>query len=153
MNDNRRDLDDFAREASNFRSLCRSMGNRAREVSKPIAGLLYVLEETVYRETQEVLIAWGGVVPADAAPPVAAKPAKERARAPKGQGQHRHKFTLAGNTKCLCGAERQRAPKGGAAPAERPIAEARTIPLLGDDRPDRFDGGAFGSSSAADGRR
>jgi hypothetical protein len=72
-------------------------------------------------------------------------------RAPKGQGAHRHKFDGAG--KCACGAERQRAPKGSAKPLD---AAARTAPLplgggvprpIGDDVPDKFDGGAFGSSS------
>lgn len=96
-----------------------------------------------------------------------AKRAPAGKRAPKGQGEHRHKFNEAGVCDLMshgvqCGAKRQRAPKGAA--AAKPDAAARTLSLpappfhsavprpIGDDVPDRFDGGAFGSSSTSERR-
>jgi hypothetical protein len=139
--------------ALNFRELLSRQAHKLmlhRENAQ--AGALFVFERLVYQHAGNVL---GWYV---SAAPMATedKPAKRAAggkRAPKGQGAHRHKFNEAG--KCACGAERQRAPKGSAKPLD---AAARTAPLplggggvprpIGDDVPDKFDGGAFGSSSA-----
>ncbi len=117
-----------------------------------VAGAALVAERIMSQHFGHVLAALASIVAMEA-PPEPARPtrgAPAGKRAPKGQGQHRHKFDGAG--KCSCGAERQRAPKGSAAPAQRPSAEALTVSLLpiGDDRPDRFDGGAFGTSSATE---
>jgi hypothetical protein len=93
----------------------------------------------------------GAAAIAEAAP--ATKPTRKRA--PKGQGSHRHKFD--GADKCACGAERQRAPKGGGPapgvlPAVGPPPNYRAPRPIGDDAPDRFDGGAFGTSGTGDRR-
>lgn len=82
-------------------------------------------------------------------------------RAPRGSGGHRHKFNAAGV--CECGAKRQRAPRGSSLRGDPvPSAEARTVNIPGTDgggvprpigdAPDKFDGGAFGSSGTGDRR-
>ena len=161
----RRDLEDFNTAAGNFRSICRTMGNRTREHFKQIAGALYVLEEIVYREAQEVWLLWAAQLPQELPPedeqrqrPAKRKAAAGAARAPKGQGSHRHTFGPDGICSS-CGDKRLRAPKGSATtPAERPSAEARTVPLplptsrrpIGDSADDPFEGGTFGSSGTGD---
>jgi hypothetical protein len=143
-----RDKEEFERTAYNFRGQISTLATRLMdEGAHDAAGKALVLERLIYGHANALSLALSAVLPAVAPEPdpERRKRASAGKRAPKGQGAHRHEFGDDGA--CACGAKRQRAPKGS--------AEARTVPLplavaprapLGDDAPDRFDGGTFGSS-------
>jgi len=117
-----------------------------------LGGLLFCAVQVITDQSGDLDRHYGNgeIDPATQAPPKTAKPSHGK-RAPKGQGAHRHKFDPDG--RCNCGAARRRAPKGSG--VVRESVEARTPPLpqinsrptIGDNVPDRFDGGTMGSSS------
>ena len=134
------------------------------------AGRLLVFDRIGAEHFGDLFYWFAQRVPADEP---AEKPAAKRAkgtRAPKGSGEHRHKYNdrdVCGIlvNGALCGAKRQRAPKGGEKPAA-PSAEARTgalafpgggnadrHPPIGPHGEDPFAQGAFGSSSATERNR
>lgn len=132
-----------------------------------VGGALLVLERSSRKDFADVM-GWFAQATAAADPPgTPARRGGERKRAPKGQGEHRHKYNERGVcgllvNGALCGAPRQRTAKGSAKPAAAPPSpEARTVPIAftgygkgtppppdGDE--DRFAGGAFGSSSTTE---
>jgi hypothetical protein len=120
--------------------------------ARPLDAETVALAAVVLGEQARALAMTEAVPEPEPEPAPAGKRKAGGKRAPKGQGAHRHKFDADGQ--CNCGARRMRAPKGSAKPLD---AAARTAPLplggpavprpIGDDVPDKFDGGAFGSSS------
>jgi len=155
-----REIDEHTAAVGNFRDHLRTFATRLIDAhAHGAAGLLLVLDQQVYQLHNRFML---GAAPSPTSEPEL-EPAKRAAgkRAPKGQGSHRHKFNAQGVCADAgafrgCGATRRRAAKGSAAASP----EARTVPLplsgngarrpIGDDVPDPFDGGAFGSSSTND---
>jgi len=167
-----REREELHRVTANYREHIRVLADQMLAAGHaPVAGGLYVLDRVVFLNYNEVVCRMAPPAPTEPAPAERKRPAPGK-RAPKGQGEQRHKFNEAGV--CACSAKRQRAPKGA-----KPDAAARTLPLpaspfraitngpggvptpvghsavprpIGDDAPDRFDGGAFGSSSTSERR-